>query len=159
MLLISQADFDALRGHGEQTYPHECCGVLLGTLDGDKRTVKSTFPCENTRTDRAADRFNIAPEDLIRAQRDARSRGHDIIGFYHSHPDCPAQWSATDLAEAHWLGCSYVITSVIEGKADRTNSFALRGTTEEEKQFEDERIEVTPATAVAMARAVPEAQP
>ena len=154
MLAISQPDFDAIRRHGEQTYPHECCGVLLGTMEGEKRTVKSIFPCGNTRSDRPADRFNIAPEELIRAQKQARSQGWDIVGFYHSHPDCPAQWSKTDLEEAHWLGCSYVISSVLQGKADRTNSFALLGPSEEEKRFEDERLEVTPATAVAMARAV-----
>jgi proteasome lid subunit RPN8/RPN11 len=156
MLRMSQSEFEAIRRHGERTYPHECCGVLIGRMEGDTRTVELTVACANTRSDRAADRFNIAPEDLIRAQRDARARGLDIIGFYHSHPDCPAQWSKTDLEEAHWLGCSYVITSVMQGKADRTNSFALRGATEEEKRFDDERIEVTPATAVAMARAVPE---
>lgn len=158
MLKMSQPDFEAIRRHGEKTYPYECCGVLVGAAEGDMRTVKAVFLGRNTRDDRPQDRFFIDPEDVIRAQREARSRGLDIIGFYHSHPDCPAQWSQTDLAEAHWLSCSYVITSVLHGKADRTNSFALNGATEEEKRFDDERIEVTPATAVAMARAVPNSQ-
>jgi len=156
MLKMSQSDFETIRRHGEQTYPHECCGVLLGKMEGDQRTVAAAVACGNTRSDRPSDRFHIAPEELIRAQRGARARGLDIIGFYHSHPDCPADWSRTDLAEAHWLGCSYIITSVMEGKADRTNSFALQGASEEEKHFASERLEVTPATAVAMARAVPE---
>jgi proteasome lid subunit RPN8/RPN11 len=158
MLKMLQSDFETIRRHGEQTYPHECCGVLLGRMEGDTRKVEAVIACGNTRSDRPADRFNIAPQELIRAQRDARARGLDIVGFYHSHPDCAAQWSLTDFAEAHWLDCSYVITSVMQGKADRTNSFALHGPSEEEKHFDDERLEVTPAVAPAMARAVPEGQ-
>jgi proteasome lid subunit RPN8/RPN11 len=65
-----------------------------------------------------------------------------IGGFYHSHPDHPAQWSPTDFAEAHWLGCSYVITALAQGKATVTNSFLLAGVTEEDKRFEDENIAV-----------------
>jgi proteasome lid subunit RPN8/RPN11 len=152
MLKISQSDFDAIRRHGEETYPHECCGALLGTADGDRHTVKATVRCTNTRTDRGQDRYNIDPRELVRIQRESRASGYDIIGFYHSHPDHPAQWSQTDLAEAHWLGCSYVITSVENGRAARTNSFALVGTTEDDKRFEDERLEVTPPAAVGIAR-------
>ena len=66
----------------------------------------------------------------------------DIIGFYHSHPDHPARWSPTDFQEAHWIGCSYVITSVEHGRAAQTNSFALTGTTEENKALLDEPIVV-----------------
>jgi proteasome lid subunit RPN8/RPN11 len=65
-----------------------------------------------------------------------------IAGFYHSHPDHPAQWSQTDLAEAHWLGCSYVITAVAKGRTVATNSFRLAGDTEENKRFEPEQINV-----------------
>jgi proteasome lid subunit RPN8/RPN11 len=72
-----------------------------------------------------------------------RVRGEDIVGFYHSHPDHPARWSQTDLAEAHWIGCSYVITSVEKGKAVLTNSFELAGTDENDKKFVDEKIDVT----------------
>ena len=87
-------------------------------------------------------RYNIDPKELIRIQREGRERGEDIIGFYHSHPDHPAQWSQTDLAEAHWFGCSYVITSVEKGKAVLTNSFELTGSDENDKKLVDERIEV-----------------
>ena len=73
-------------------------------------------------------------------QREARERDLDIVGFYHSHPDHPAQWSQTDLNEAHWIGCSYVITSVEQGKAALTNSFALTGSREEDKALVDEEI-------------------
>jgi len=143
MLKLSRATYDSLRRHGEETYPHECCGVLLGEMDGDVRTVRSIAQAGNTRTDSAHNRYNIDPRELIRIQREGRERGEDIVGFYHSHPDHPARWSATDFAEAHWFGCSYVITSVEKGKAAVTNSFALSGVDENDKQFSDETIELS----------------
>jgi len=142
MLRIQFSDYESLRAHGERTYPYECCGVMLGRLIDGTNVVEDIVEAGNTRTDSAHNRYNIAPVELIRIQRQARSRSLDIVGFYHSHPDHPAQWSSTDFAEAHWLGCSYVITRVAEGRADVTNSFLLRGTGEEDKAFEDEPIEI-----------------
>jgi len=142
MLKVGKSHYDALRRHGEETYPHECCGVLLGRMDGDERVVTSVARAGNTRTDSAHNRYNIDPKDLIRIQREGRERGEDIIGFYHSHPDHPARWSSTDLAEAHWFGCSYVITSVEKGKAVLTNSYELTGSDENDKKLIDEKIEV-----------------
>ena len=141
-LTIPQPLYDQLRAHGEETYPHECCGVLLGTSTPDGNHVRETVRAGNTRTDRAHDRYNIAPEELIRIQRHARKLGLDIVGFYHSHPDCPAQWSKTDFDEAHWIGCSYVITRVDQGNATISNSFLLTGTDEEDKKFLDEPVEI-----------------
>jgi proteasome lid subunit RPN8/RPN11 len=85
----------------------------------------------------------------VRIAREARNRGLEIAGFYHSHPDHPAQWSATDLAEAHWLGCSYVITEVVAGKAAATHSFALAGQIEEDKRFQHEYIEIVDSDTTA----------
>jgi proteasome lid subunit RPN8/RPN11 len=134
--------YNQLRQHGEATYPHECCGVLVGELDeAGGKSVKAAVPCGNTRTDSLANRYHISPSELVRIQRDAMLAGHDIVGFYHSHPDHPARWSTTDLAEAHWTGCSYVITSVEKGRAVVTNSFLLLDM-EEAKHFEDEKLEV-----------------
>jgi len=147
MLRIDQTEYEALRQHGEETYPYECCGVLLGTMDGDTRTVTTTARCGNTRTDSPQNRYNIDPRELVRIQREGRERGQDIVGFYHSHPDHPAQWSPTDFAEAHWIGCSYVITSVAKGKADITNSFELAGSEESDKRFVDETLQVVASAA------------
>jgi proteasome lid subunit RPN8/RPN11 len=143
MLKITTRDYEAVRRHGEETYPHECCGVLLGTMDDDgARIVGSTARCGNTRDDSPHNRYNIDPKELVRIQREGRARGEDIIGFYHSHPDHPAQWSSTDLAEAHWFGCSYMITAVEKGKAALTNSFELSGSDEAVKKLVNEKIEV-----------------
>src|SRR5580692_2061177 len=143
MLKLSKAEYAALRLHGEETYPHECCGVLLGQFDDDgTRIATSTARCGNTRTDSAHNRYNIDPKELVRIQREGRDRGEDIVGFYHSHPDHPAQWSTTDFAEAHWIGCSYVITAIEKGRAAITNSFELAGTDESDKRLQDEKVEV-----------------
>jgi proteasome lid subunit RPN8/RPN11 len=141
MLKLGQSLYQSIRRHGEETYPQECCGVLLGQIDDDQRVVTSIVRAGNTRVDSPQNRYRIDPKELIRIQRQGRERGQDIIGFYHSHPDHPAQWSQTDLAEAHWFGCSYVITSVEKGKAVLTNSFELTGTDENDKQLVDEEIE------------------
>jgi len=142
MLKIGQSHYESLRRHGEETYPHECCGVLLGQMNGDERVVTSVARCGNTRRDSPHNRYHIDPRELIRIQRAGRERGEDIVGFYHSHPDHPARWSPTDLAEAHWIGCSYVITSVEKGQAAQTNSFELAGSDEPDKKFLDEPIEI-----------------
>jgi proteasome lid subunit RPN8/RPN11 len=142
MLKIERKNYESLRQHGEETYPHECCGILLGEMDGEVRTVRSIARCGNTRTDSPQNRYHINPRELVRVQREGRERGEDIVGFYHSHPDHPARWSLTDLDEAHWLGCSYVITSVARGKAALTNSFELTGGDESDKKLVDEKVEV-----------------
>lgn len=151
MLKIAQSVYDLLRSHGEQTYPYECCGVLLGRSDGDgKRVVTKAVRCRNTRADSPENRYNIDPAELIRIQLDSREDGLDILGFYHSHPDHPALWSQTDFVEAHWFGCSYVISSVERGKAAITNSFLLSGDSEESKRFDDELIEVVTGDSVVL---------
>ncbi len=142
LLRLTRTVYDAIRAHGEEAYPHECCGALLGCATGDGWRIGAAVKASNTRTDSAHNRYQIAPGELVKIEREARSKGLSIGGFYHSHPDHPAQWSPTDFAEAHWLGCSYVITAVAQGRATETNSFLLAGTTEEDKRFESESIDV-----------------
>lgn len=142
VLQVKREIYEAIRAHGEETYPHECCGALLGRETGNGWRIEASAKAGNTRTDSAHNRYQIAPAELVKIEREARRQGLSIAGFYHSHPDHPAQWSPTDFAEAHWLGCSYVITAVAQGNATVTNSFFLAGATEEDKKFEQESIEV-----------------
>jgi proteasome lid subunit RPN8/RPN11 len=137
---MTRAVYEAIRAHGEETYPHECCGALVGRTTDDFWQIEAAVRAGNARTDSAHNRYQIAPVELVKIEREARQQGLSIGGFYHSHPDHPAQWSQTDFAEAHWLGCSYVITAVEQGSAAVTNSFLLAGTTEEDKHFEPESI-------------------
>lgn len=142
-LKIAQSLYDQLRAHGEEIYPNECCGILLGkTGELGDITVTELIRAGNTRTDSAHNRYHIAPIELVKAQREGRNKGLDIVGFYHSHPDHPAQYSVTDFNEAHWFGCAYIITAVAKGKSELTNSFLLTGTGEEDKAFALQVVEV-----------------
>ena len=143
MLKIPHTAYVTLRRHGEEAYPHECCGVLLGRFEEDgTRTVTEAAPCRNTREDSPHNRYHIDPKELIRIQREGRERGEEVVGFYHSHPDHAPHYSTTDLEEAHWIGCSYVITNVDKGKSMVPNSFELRGKDETDKEFADEVVRV-----------------
>ena len=142
MLQISKADYDLIRWEAQKSYPHECCGILLGKIEGGRRRVTLTITCENTRHESAATRYSIEPEKVIAALKLARSRAETIVGFYHSHPDQPARYSGTDLDEAHWFDCSYVITTVEGGRTGPTNSFVLTGS-EDNKAFALEEIQIT----------------
>ena len=138
--LIMTPEIDrAIRLHGQETYPHECCGALIGTADA----VTGTVALPNTTEEGPRRRFLVRPSDYRQAEQRATEIGGELLGFYHSHPDHPARWSGSDLAEAHWIGCSYVITSVEKGKAVTTNSFELTGVDENDKKFVDEQIDVT----------------
>ena len=144
MLTLGQAEYEALRRHGEEAYPNESCGVLLGRAEAGGRLVVGVERCSNTRGDSPRDRYAIDPREILRIEREARARGLDIVGFYHSHPDHPARPSATDLAEAHWTGCSYVITRIARGRAEATASFVLAGE-EEAKRLDEEEVRVRAA--------------
>ena len=141
-LSLSKDIYNAIRRHGEETYPNECCGIMLGKTSDTGLDVWMLIRAGNTRTDSLHNRYHIAPQELIAAQREGRKAGLDIVGFYHSHPDHPAQWSSTDFAEAHWFGCAYVITAVEKGVAQITNSFLLTGTSEDDKAFLNQPIEI-----------------
>ncbi|MFZ0337705.1 MAG: M67 family metallopeptidase [Terracidiphilus sp.] len=142
LLRLPRTVLEDLRAHGEETYPRECCGALLGKAGPAGWQIEAVVRATNARTDSAHDRYEIAAAELVEIAQEARSRGLEIAGFYHSHPDHPAQWSATDLAEAHWLGASYVITEVAEGIAAATRAYLLTGTREEDKRFAAQEIRI-----------------
>lgn len=150
MLQISKADYDLIRWEAERSYPHECCGILLGTVQSGQRTVTLTVTCENMHRDSPQNRYSIDPDRVIAALKLARSRSETIIGFYHSHPDHPPVYSGTDLAEAHWFDCSYVITSVNAGRAGATHSFVLQGA-EDKKRLVDEEIDIVAYRGLSIA--------
>jgi proteasome lid subunit RPN8/RPN11 len=114
---------DQIRGHGEKTYPHECCGFLLGSNQGEVNILSEVHPAENEREDSRHNRYLITPDQYRRADSYAREKGLGIIGYYHSHPDHPAVPSGYDLDHSCWPGESYIIVSVERGKAAELNSF------------------------------------
>jgi len=111
----------AIRAHGRETYPHECCGALVGR-DGD---VTSTVPLPNITDEGPRRRFRVSDLDYLRVERAADAAGAQLLGFYHSHPDHPAIPSAFDLEHA-WPNLSYLIVSVRSGRAAEARSWRLR---------------------------------
>ena len=117
---IATAALEAIRAHGAEGYPHEICGVLVGPRGS--RTATEAKRARNIIVERARDRYEIDPRDHIRIQRQADADGQDIVGYYHSHPDHPAQASRFD-TERSWAGYVYLIVSVKEGQPEDANAF------------------------------------
>jgi len=135
---IPEALLAEIRRHGEATYPEECGGLLLGPSRG---LITELVPLENTRADSRHNRVELDPLQIARADREAGRRGLGVWGFYHSHPDHPPVPSAYDLEHAGFGSWSYVIVSVLQGKADEVRSWAL---VEDRSEFVPEVIEVCP---------------
>jgi proteasome lid subunit RPN8/RPN11 len=126
-LRMNNAHLEAIRAHASRDYPNECCGMLLGKADGDSKRVTEAVPLTNLRHDAARaqellpvddpgreterNRFLIDPLDQLRLEKEARKRGLDVLGYYHSHPDHPARPSNYDRDHA-WPWYSYVIIAV-----------------------------------------------
>ncbi|MFQ5344525.1 MAG: Mov34/MPN/PAD-1 family protein [Mariprofundus sp.] len=113
---ISASCLAALYQDAEKGYPLEICGLLIGRINHGHWMVSDIRPVANLNTDRAADRFQLDPTGYQRIDRELRGSGEEIIGVYHSHPDCPAKPSPTDLDSA-WEGFAYPIISVCDGRA------------------------------------------
>lgn len=115
MLTITPEAWRTMVAHAREAYPRECCGVLLGTLAGeDERTATVAVACRNAYEGERRDRFVIDPSDQLVAQKRARAEDLEVLGFFHSHPDEEAYFSATDLAHS-WPWYSNVVLSVRGG--------------------------------------------
>lgn len=152
-LQIDREQNEAIRRHAERDYPNECCGILLGRADGDRKEVLEAVPLPNLRLDsqRAQEilpletpgkesernRFLIDPIEQLRVEKDARERKLDVVGYYHSHPDHPARPSIYDRDHA-WPSYSYVIVSVERGGAQEMTSWVL---TDDRTHFKPEPID------------------
>jgi len=117
---ITAETLEAVQSHAEEGYPHEICGFLIGARGSGR--VSRAVRGRNTVVERARDRYEIDPRDMIRIQREADDAGEDILGYYHSHPDHPARASVFD-AERSWAGPYYLIVSCVEGKVVAANAF------------------------------------
>lgn len=113
-LRLSAEHLDAMRSRAREGYPHEVCGVLIGTPGAEEIRVEEVRDARNLERERAGDRYVLDPGAVHAADRDARAAGLEIVGFWHSHPDAPAVPSETDRSRA-WEGYAYAIVSVREG--------------------------------------------
>ena len=130
-----------IHAHGVETYPHECCGALLGR-DGDGdglREVLDLLPLANRRDDSPRNRFEVTADDVRLAEKTARDKRLELIGWYHSHPDAPARPSEYDRDHA-WPWYSYIIVSVQKGEPKDTTSWRLH---DDRAAYDPEGIEIT----------------
>ena len=123
----------------EASYPHECCGLLVGrVVNENERVVHTSRKCRNLNTERAHDRYEMDPKCWLNTEREFDSSPWAIVGIYHSHPNHPSRASQTD-TDAAWPNYSYVIASVQKGTVASTQSWLLNET---EKRFYEEAVVV-----------------
>lgn len=144
MLRLNDELAQRIRSHGEASYPHECCGALLGRGDGPLREIEDLLPLENRNGHSPQNRFDISPEDFRRAEQIARERGLDLVGWYHSHPDHPALPSEFDRAHA-WPWYSYVIVTVAQCRAGQFSAWRLD---DDRTRFSPDRLEIAERASV-----------
>ena len=142
-LWMSHDVAEGIRRHGSETFPHECCGALLGrdTVSEQNelsREVTELFPLVNRRDDSPRNRFAVTAEDVREAEKAAAEHGLEVVGWYHSHPDHPARPSAFDREHA-WPWYSYVIVSVMNGAPAEMTSWRLN---DDRQEYSPESIEI-----------------
>ncbi|MEK7772876.1 MAG: M67 family metallopeptidase [Deltaproteobacteria bacterium] len=134
---VPRGVYEEIIAHAKESYPNECCGVLIGATYKDKR-VFEVQRANNANTERANDRYIIEPGELNFIDKVARTQGLDVVGFYHSHPDHPDKPSQTD-RELGQPGYSYIIVSVKKGKDVSLRSWIFE---EADEPFKEEKIKV-----------------
>ncbi len=136
-ILLSEEVGAQIRAHGAETYPQECCGALFGHDTETSREVTALLPLVNRSEDSPRSRFSVTAEDVLVAERAARERGLEVVGWYHSHPDHPARPSEYDREHA-WPWYSYIIVSVEKGAPKEMSSWQLA---DDRSGFSEEKIE------------------
>ena len=138
MISINEKLIEQIKKHGEQTYPHECGGMLIGHFDAENgKKILELLPMENA-MDKAEqhNRVLILPKDVLRTERYAREKKLDVVGFYHSHPDDKAVPSQFDLDHALPVW-SYIIVSILQGKAADVRSWEMEY---DRSKFNEEKV-------------------
>src|ERR1051326_184158 len=122
MIRIQPEAWAAMVSHAREVYPNACCGAMIGSISGDAKTVSVAMRLENAFAGAQAARYELRPQDLLAADKAARERSMDLIGIYHSHPDCDAYFSKTDLQNScPWY--SFVVLSIQKGEFHHANSW------------------------------------
>jgi proteasome lid subunit RPN8/RPN11 len=126
MIIITKQQRLEMNQHAGQEYPNECCGAVLGRFEHGKKITHTILPISNKREPEAKhNRFLILPEEFLHCEKTARKSKLEIIGFYHSHPDHPAEPSQYDLEHALPV-YSYIIIAVAKGNIDDMTSWELQ---------------------------------
>ena len=138
MIRLKSADIEEIKQIAQKTYPHECCGVMVGSVENGVKTVTQLIPAENQRTDSPANRYLITPDLLNELEKKLKGTDRAIVGFFHSHPDVSARPSTYDQDHA-WPWYSYVIVSVNKGEAGEIHNWKLK---DDRSAFDAEKMEL-----------------
>jgi len=138
MIRLKKDDLESIRQIAQETYPHECCGIMVGSVEGDIKSVSELIPAVNERTDSLANRYLITSDFVQKIEARIRNTGSSIVGFFHSHPDVPARPSVYDREHA-WPWYSYLIVSVMKGQAGEVLNWKLK---DDRSAFDTEAIDV-----------------
>lgn len=140
MIRIAKELASKIEAHGQRTYPEECCGILLGSNDGDGVHIHDVAEFENTQEENRRRRFFVTPKQYVQAERMASEKGMKLLGFYHSHPDHPAIPSGFDRDHAlPWF--TYIVLAVEKGDAKVMTAWLL---SESRDRFIEKPISVEP---------------
>jgi len=135
---LNERVLDAIRRHAAEAYPFECCGALIGAAAGVELVdIVEAQPLDNVTEEGPRRRFRVSATDYRQSEARARALGAELVGFYHSHPDHPAQPSQYDLDHA-WPNFSYVIVAVAQGQPGDVRSWRLRP---DRSQFDEETLQ------------------
>src|SRR3982074_1768713 len=122
MIRVDSKPWQEMVAHARSTYPNECVGAMLGRIDGGAKGVLAAMRLENSSAGSQAARYELRPADLLAADKEARRQGMDLVGIYHSHPDCDAYFSTTDLENScPWY--SFIVLSIQKGEFDHATSW------------------------------------
>jgi len=137
-LRIDNEHLEMIKALGEESFPNECCGFLLGKVDSEgEKVIGSAIPAANEReSEEQYHRFLISPNAYLKAERYAREHSLEILGFFHSHPNAEARPSEYDREHA-WPWYSYLIVSVKEGVAEDLTSWRMD---DDRSRFSQEEI-------------------
>ena len=138
MIRLKKSDLASIRQFAQETYPNECCGIMVGSVDGDTKSVNELIPAVNERTDSLTNRFLIPSDFVQEIEAELRHTDSSIVGFFHSHPDVPARPSAYDQGHA-WPWYSYLIVSVMKGQVGEVLNWKLK---DDRSAFDPETIDV-----------------
>ena len=137
MVYLTEEHIKQIEAHGERTFPYECGGMLIGRFENGRKTVVELLPMENAMAETEQhNRVLILPKDVLRAERFARERKLDVVGYYHSHPDHPAIPSQFDLDHALPVW-TYIIVSVESGTAVDVRAWEMEN---DRSRFNEEEI-------------------
>jgi len=140
-VIITGSVMSEIRAHARSTHPEECCGLLLGNFEGDSKVkeVVEARPMGNVfRKEERYHRYTIDPKEFLTVETEAETKGFEVVGIYHSHPNAPAKPSEFDRERA-WPTLSYVVIEVRNAEPEDTRSWILK---EDRSDFEPEEITV-----------------